>query len=65
MLREEEGAKWSVPKWRKIGLEPGTHFFSDLLPDDPRHLVTVQFNDRVFHHNLVSYNASSRDETGG
>jgi hypothetical protein len=43
---------------------PGTHFFSDLLPDDPRHLVTVQFNDRVFHHNLVSYNIIVRDETG-
>ena len=30
------------------------YFFSDLLPYDARHLVAIEFDDRVLHHNLLS-----------
>ena len=30
-----------------------THLFSDLLPDDARHLIAIEFDDWVLHHDLL------------
>jgi hypothetical protein len=31
-----------------------THFFSDLLPDDARHLIAIEFDDWILDHDLLS-----------
>jgi hypothetical protein len=30
-----------------------SHLLPNLLPNDPRHLVTIQFDDWAFHDNFV------------
>ena len=30
-----------------------THLFSDLLPDDARHLIAIEFDNWVVHHDLL------------
>ena len=30
-----------------------THLFSDLLPDDARHLIAIEFNDWILYHDLL------------
>ena len=42
---------WIAPRTRST--MTSTHLLPDLLPDDPRHLVSVQLNDRVLYDNLV------------
>ena len=41
-----------------------SYLLPDLLPDDPGHLIAVQFDNRVLDHDLVLYSHCNTDSTG-
>jgi hypothetical protein len=40
-----------IEKEGTVGVQ---YFFSDLLPYNARHLITIEFGDQVIHHDLPS-----------
>jgi hypothetical protein len=54
---EEDGghrAQESAPASRKREPSRVQYFFSDLLPYNTRHLIAIEFDDRVLHHDPLS-----------
>jgi hypothetical protein len=39
---------------RKRGRWRVEYFLSDLLPYNARHLIAIEFDDRILHHDLLS-----------
>ena len=48
MTRQTSLVLYDIKKKKKK-----THLFSDLLPDDARHLITIEFDNWVVHHDLL------------
>jgi hypothetical protein len=54
--RDERGwaGRKSQLRIEKEGTVGVQYFFSDLLPYNASHLITIEFDDRVLHHDLLS-----------
>ena len=56
-----QGARVSSPHRERSRVQ---YFFSDLLPYNARHLIAIEFDDRILHHDLLSFN-TEKDATEG